>query len=311
MNLSLMLLEQILVMTIFILFGFLIVKCHILKGTDSAVISALVIYIICPALLLDAFQVSFSREKMYGFLLAIMASVLMHLLLLVVTYVIGKMISLNEVERMSIIYTNCGNLLVPLIGAILGKDYVLYCSAFMTIQNILFWTHGAYWLGGRSAMNPKKIITNPNIIALALGLILFCSGLRIPGLLGVAISKTGACVGPISMMVIGIIIGSANLRTVFTNWRSYLICFLRLIVIPLLTILMLWVTRIPGLMEQGPKILYVSFLGAAAPTAANVTQLANLYDNDTVLAGSINILSVFFCILTMPLMTIIYQWMFL
>lgn len=311
MNLSFMLLEQILVMAIYILLGVIIAKCHILNEKDSSVISALVIYIICPALILDSFQVSFSREKMYGFLLAIFASVLMHLLLLVVTYGIRKIISLNEVERMSIMYTNCGNLLVPLIGAILGKEYVLYCSAFMTVQNILFWTHGAYWLGGRSAMNPKKIITNPNLNALTVGLILFCTGLRIPGILGVAISRTGACVGPISMMVIGIIIGTSNLLFIFTNWRSYLICFLRLIVIPLLTILMLYITRIPGLMEQGPKILYVSFLGMAAPTAANVTQLANLYGKDSVDAGSINILSVFFCILTMPLMTIVYQRVFL
>jgi len=311
MNLSLMLLEQILVMTVYILFGFLIVKFHILKGSDSTVISALVVFVICPALLLDAFQVSFSREKMYGFLLAVLASILMHILFLVFTFGVGKIMSLNEVEKTSIIYSNCGNLLVPLIGAILGKDYVLYCSAFMAVQNVLLWTHGAYCLGGRTAVNPKKIITNPNIIALTLGLILFCTGIRIPGIPGMAIAKTGACVGPISMIVIGIIIGSADLRSVFTNWRSYLICFMRLILIPLLTILMLWITRLPGLMEQGPKILYVSFLAAAAPTAANITQLSNLYGGDSVLAGSINILSVFFCILTMPLMTIVYQWVFL
>ena len=117
--------------------------------------------------------------------------------------------------------------------------------------------------------------------------------------------------GPVSMMVIGMIIASANLKSVFTNRRCYLICFLRLIVIPLLTIAMLWVTRIPYLMDQGPKILYVSFLAAAAPTAANITQLSNLWGGDSVLAGSINILCVFFCILTMPLMTVVYQWAFL
>ena len=129
MNLSLMLLEQILVMTIYILFGFLLVKFHILKGPDSSVISALVVFVICPAMLLDAFQVTFSREKMYGFLLAVLASTLMHILFLGFTYLVGKRISLNEVEKASIIYSNCGNLMVPLIGAILGKEYVLYCSA--------------------------------------------------------------------------------------------------------------------------------------------------------------------------------------
>ncbi len=311
MNLSLMLLEQILVMTIYILFGFLIVKFHVLEGKDSSVISALVLFIISPALILDSFQVTFSLEKMYGFLLAVLASVLMHILFLVFTFGIGKILSFNEVERASIIYSNCGNLLVPLIGAVLGKEYVLYCSAFMAVQNVLLWTHGAYILGGRSAVNPKKIITNPNIIAMLLGLILFFARIRLPGILGAAITKTGACIGPVSMMVIGILIASANLKTVFTSRRSLLICFMRLIAIPLLTILMLWLTRIPYLIDQGPKILYVSFLASAAPTAVNVTQLSNLYGNDSILAGSINIMCVFFCILTMPLMTAVYQWVFL
>lgn len=310
MNLSLMLLEQILVMTIYILFGFLIVKFHILKGTDSSVISALVLFIISPALILDSFQVSFSLEKMYGFLLAVLASALMHLLFLVFTFGVRKLLSLNEVEGASIIYSNCGNLLVPLIGAILGKEYVLYCSAFMAVQNVLLWTHGAYILGGRSAVNPRKIITNPNIIAMILGLILFFTRIRLPGILGVAITKTGACIGPVSMMVIGILIASADLKAVFTNRRSLLICFMRLIAIPLLTILMLWLTRIPYLIDQGPKVLYVSFLASAAPTAVNVTQLSNLYGNDSVLAGSINIMCVFLCILTMPLMTAVYQHVF-
>lgn len=310
MNLSLMLLEQILVMTVYILFGFLIVKFHILKGTDSSVISALVLFIISPALILDSFQVSFSLEKMYGFLLAVLASVLMHLLFLLFTFGVRKLLPLNEVEGASIIYSNCGNLLVPLIGAILGKEYVLYCSAFMAVQNVLLWTHGAYILGGRSAVNPRKIITNPNIIAMILGLILFFTRIRLPGILGVAITKTGACIGPVSMMVIGILIASADLKAVFTNRRSLLICFMRLIAIPLLTILMLWLTRIPYLIDQGPKVLYVSFLASAAPTAVNVTQLSNLYGNDSVLAGSINIMCVFLCILTMPLMTAVYQHVF-
>ena len=116
MNLSLMLLEQILVMTIYILFGFLIVKFHILKGTDSSVISALVLFIISPALILDSFQVSFSLEKMYGFLLAVLASALMHILFLVFTFGIGKILSFNEVERAAIIYSNCNMIISGLIN---------------------------------------------------------------------------------------------------------------------------------------------------------------------------------------------------
>lgn len=90
-----------------------------------------------------------------------------------------------------------------------------------------------------------------------------------------------------------------------------MICLLRLVVMPLLTILMLWVSRIPWILDDGPRVLFVSFLAAAAPVAVNVTQLSDVCGKDSVQAGRINILSVFLCILTMPLMTAVYQWAFL
>lgn len=311
MNLSIMLLQQILVMALYILFGYLGVRFHVLKKDDSSRLASLVLFIISPALIFDAFQISFSFDKMIGFLLAVLASVLMHILFLALTFLFGKLMPLNEIERASVIYSNCGNLLVPLIGTILGREYVLYCCAFMSVQTVMLWTHCAYILGGKEAVNPKKIITNPNVIAMILGLIFFFTGIRLPMIPATALERTGACIAPVSMFVIGILIASSDLKEVFTRKRSWLVCFLRLIVIPLLTILMLRLTGIPYLMQDGASVLYVSFLASAAPTAVNVTQIADIYGKDSITAGSINIMSVFLCILTMPLMTAVYQWVFL
>ena len=311
MNLSLMLTEQILIMAVLMLFGYLSVRFHILNQEDSRSISLLILYIISPAMILDSFMISFSREKLFGFLLAILASVLMHIMFLVFTFLLSKYFHLNSVENASIIYSNCGNLLVPMIGAILGKEYVLYCCAFMSIQGIVLWTHGAYTMGGKDAVSFKKVIINPNIIAIFSGFILFLTGFRLPTILGTAIERTGACIAPVSMFIIGILIASADLKDIFTRGRSWLICIIRLLVIPVLTILMLRLTHIPYLINEGTKVLYVSFLASAAPTAVNVTQLANLYGEDSILASSINIMSVFLCIITMPLMTAVYQWVFL
>ncbi|MBQ9155271.1 MAG: AEC family transporter [Eubacterium sp.] len=311
MNLSLMLTEQILIMAVLMLFGYLSVRFHVLKGEDSRVISSMVLYVISPAMVFDSFLISFSMEKLLGFLLALGASTLMHILFLIFTRLLGRFYPMNSVEKASIVYSNCGNLLVPMIGAILGREYVLYCCAFMSVQGIVLWTHGAYILGGRDAVSLKKFFLNPNIIAMFLGLLFFFTGLRLPAIPGSAIEKTGACIAPVSMFIIGMLIASADLKAIFTKGRSWIICAVRLIVIPLLTILMLFLLHIPSLIKEGPSILYVSFLASAAPVAVNVTQLANLYGEDSVLASSINIMSVFLCIITMPLMTMVYQLLFL
>ena len=311
MNLSIMLLTQILVMAIYILFGYLGVRVHILNPDDSSRFASLVLYIITPALVFDAFQISFSMDKVYGFLLAVLASVLMHILFLLFVFLMRKVIQLNVIERASLIYPNCGNLIVPLIASVLGDEYVIYCCAFMSVQLILLWTHGAYIIGGKEAVNLRKIVTNPNLVAMAVGLVFFFTGIKLPEIPAAAIERTGACIAPVSMIVIGILIASADLKSVLTRGRSWLICLLRLVVMPLLTIVLLWLTRVPWLMEKGPEILFVSFLASAAPVAVNITQIADLYGEDSILAGSINIMSVILCIGTMPLMTVIYQWVFL
>ena len=311
MNLSLMLLSQIMVMALYIFFGFLGVRFHLLKESDSSHLSSLVLYIISPALVFDAFQISFSMDKVRGFLLAVLASVLMHVLFLTFVHLFNKCFPLNAIERASLIYPNCGNLIVPLIGSVLGKEYVIYTCAFMGVQLIIFWTHGAYIIGGKEAMNLRKVAANPNIIAMVFGLLFFFNGWKLPEIPALAIERTGACIAPVSMIVIGILIASSDLKSIFARKRSWLICLIRLILMPLLCILLLWLTRIPWIMSHGPEILFVSFLAASAPAAVNVTQLAGVYGKDSILASSINIMSVFLCILTMPLMTMAYQWTFL
>ena len=61
-----------------------------------------------------------------------------------------------------------------------------------------------------------------------------------------------------------------------------------------------------GIHRQAKDILLVVFLAAAAPAAAMVTQLAQIYDRDSKYASVINVMSVIFCIVTMPLMVMLY-----
>ena len=53
--------------------------------------------------------------------------------------------------------------------------------------------------------------------------------------------------------------------------------------------------------------LMVVLLATAAPAAAMVTQLAQLYNKDVKYASVINVMSVIFCIVTMPVMVMLYE----
>lgn len=121
--------------------GYLIVKTGIVEDTDSKVLSKIILYLVIPCVIINAFQVNYTSDTVRGLLLAFIASVLTQIVLLIVVSVLGKLFHLNEVEIASIYYSNSGNLIVPIVTFILGKEWVLYGCVFMSVQLIFIWTH--------------------------------------------------------------------------------------------------------------------------------------------------------------------------
>ena len=111
-------------------------------------------------------------------------------------------------------------------------------------------------------------------------------------------------ISPASMMVIGMVIGDVDLKWVFRQKRPYLICLLRLIVFPLIA-----VVAFAGLERSGihPDAEYILMIATSAPAAAMITQLAQIYGKDSRYASVINVMSVIFCIITMPVMVLSYE----
>lgn len=101
MELSILLMEQIAKLFIMIFMGYVVVKIGLLKDEDSKVLSTLVLYLIVPCVILNAFQVDYTPEKVSGLELACIASLLLLFILLPVVNLIGKVLKLNEVETMS------------------------------------------------------------------------------------------------------------------------------------------------------------------------------------------------------------------
>ena len=103
---TLQLLQQIIVFFLMMACGFSVVKCGLIDAKSSRTLSVICIYIIMPCVMINAFQIEYSRSIRNGFLLAIAAAVLIHIFLLVFTQIIGKPLKLSVVEKESIIYSN-------------------------------------------------------------------------------------------------------------------------------------------------------------------------------------------------------------
>ena len=307
MELSILLAEQIIALFLKVIMGFLLVKIHLLKIDDSDVLSKLVVFVFSPCVLIQSFtHTHFSISTLSGLLLAIFGAAIVHVIYIALSKLGERFLGLNNIEKASLIYSNAGNLIIPLVSATLGDEWVFYSCAYIIVSTFLFWSHGKSVICEETKIELKKVITNPNILAIILGLIFFLTGFRLPSILDSCTASLGNMIGPASMLVIGMVIAEMDLKRIFTNRRAYMVCFGRLVLYPLITILVFCFSGILTLHEQASHILLVTLLAASAPCAANVTQIAQIYHKDAVYASSINVITVVFCMITMPIMTAIY-----
>ena len=307
MELSILLAEQIVAMFFTMAVGYVVVKIGLFRESDSKVLSNVVVYICSPCVIIDSFQIEMTQDKVNGLLLAFVISVLVHIFMIGTTALLDRVVHFNAIEKASIIYSNCGYLIIPLVRAVLGSEWVFYTTAFIVVQTVLIWTHGIRMLNQGSESNYKEILLNPNIIAMVIGILLFAMGIRLPSVIGVGVSSFGNMISPASMLVIGMVIGKVNLGWVFTQKRPYLICFIRLIFYPVIAAVCLGCLGRMGIHEDAEYILMIVLLATAAPAAAMITQLAQIHNKDVKYASVINVMSVIFCIVTMPLLTMLYE----
>lgn len=304
---ALILTKKIISMAVMMLLGFLMVRLKLLKGSDSKVLSTVSLYIIMPCVLISSFQVEFTKEVREGILLALGAAVLVHAVLILVNEPMKRWLKLDAVEQASVIYSNSGNLIIPLVTAILGKEWVIYSSAFLSVQMVMLWSHGKSLICGEKGLDLKKILCNVNMISILVGILLMLLGLKLPDLVSDTMDSFAGMVGPMAMLVTGMLMGEMNLKKIFLSCRLWGISALRLVAVPLLILLILKYCGLAGLVPNGSSILLVTILAVITPSASTITQLSQVYGLDAEWAGAINVLTTILCVATMPLMIAIYQ----
>ena len=251
MELSILLMEQIVKLFIMIFMGYAVVKMGLLKDEDSKVLSTLVLYLIVPCVILNAFQVDYTPEKVSGLELACIASLLLLFILLPIVNLIGKVLHLNEVETMSIYYSNSGNLIVPLVAFMLGDKWVFYACVFMGLQTIFFWTHCKKVISREASYDWKKIVLNLNIISIFVGILLFFTGIRLPALVNNTLHSVGSMVGPASMIVTGMLFAGMDFKQIFANKRVYFVSFFRLIIVPVIALFLIKCSQLSTFSSNG------------------------------------------------------------
>lgn len=307
MDIALLLADKILQLTLMVLLGYAVVKTKLLTSDQSYPISIIGLYIISPAMLITAFQVDYTTETLNGLYLAFVISIIFSALLILLGWILKKSAKLDNIEQATTIYSNSGNLIIPIVASLFGAEWVIYSTAFIVVQSVLFWSHLRSLICGKGSVPFRKILFNINIIAIIVGMVLFLLHIKLPTTIAGTLSGLGNMIGPLSMLVAGMLIAEIPFKDIITDKRIYLVTFLRLIFIPLILLAVIKLCGFERWVVNGETIVMITFLATISPSAATITQMAVAYGQDAKKASAIYGVTTLLCVFTMPFIIWLYQ----
>ena len=288
------LIKQIVVMLAMMSVGVVLYKIKAVDETGVAQLSNIALYVATPCVVLRALAIPYDAEKISTGML-VMA---FFLIIFFASIIIGRF-GCGRVDRIgtfAVVFSNSGFVGIPLIQGILGDEYVFYVTMTMVVGTITFWTYGVYLMSGdKGEVSVKKILTNPNLIAVVVGMILFFAVDELPYVVqqvlnGMANMNTG-----LGMVILGATLGASNIGLMVTDTRLYKAIVLRLVVVPLVCIPILMLMPAPF------EVRMVMMIIAAAPAASATSMLALKYGADYSYGTGLSIGTTIVSMITMPL----------
>ena len=197
-----------------------------------------------------------------------------------------------------------------------GETGLLLMLAHNSAMNIYIFTYGIKLMRrnnrGQRKMTPNlfiravfKLILNPNILALIIGLIVSLTPHSLPEAVDEYLLYIGGVSTPMAMIFIGSSLSNYKLSETLRDLRTLEASAMKLIWLPLITMGIVYALPIAGIIKC------IVILGAAFPTAATVSMLAEQEGQSVATASRVLFISTLASMATVPLVINLVTGMFL
>ena len=298
MELSIQVFNQVVVIFILMITGAVLYKTKIISDEGTSQLTGLLLNIVMPAVIIDAFQKEFNAEIVNNLLIATGISIVIHIIAILLSSVIFiKDTPGNAVNKFSSVYSNCGFMGFPILTAVFGTDGVFYGSAYFAVFTVLSWTHGVYVYGKKEAeLNIKKIIFNPGMIGVITGVALFLLKVKLPYVLDESLGYVAMLNTPLAMIVLGTHMARIKFEDIKDKLNLSIVTLLKLVIIPLSGIIFIKLFNITG--DAAGAVI----ISAACPTAASSALFALKYNKDAVYSTVTVVVTTLLSIISLPLL---------
>ncbi len=290
--------NQVGILYIMVLVGIICDRIGLFTEKAGKACTDLLFYIITPCVIINSFLTrEFTKESGMKLLIAVGCGFLLHFVAIAINTPLFSRGDKNKncVYKYGAIYGNVGYMTLPLTEALLGSEGVFYCSAVVMAFNVVSFTHGVFMMDKEKGFDAKKLILNPGVISVIIGLPFFLSGINLPEFFSKPVSFIADTQTPIAMLIFGTFLSHTKLKNIFQNKKIFLVALSKLIILPAV---MIGFYRLIGL---SGTLLTAMAISSCAPSANNTVLFSAKYGKDTGLASQLVATVSFISILTMPI----------
>ena len=287
--------EQLSILYIFLLAGWLIGKLKKDKASHSDILSVLLVNIFLPCKVFNTFANNFSASYFLDNFYLPLSALILLVVLATVSHFASKLLTKKPYERKvykySFAITNYAYLGYTLIGSVFGEEILAKFMLFAIPFIIYTYTVGYVLLTG--GKKPIKKLLNPITVSIVLGMIVGLTGLPIPKVVSSTVSMASACVGPLSMILTGMTLSTFVIKELVCDKTAYIFSALRLIVIPGIIYLFCRLLQIDTLL---PMMLIITCM----PCGLNTIVFPKLIGEDCKPGARLALITHIFSIATLP-----------
>ena len=300
-----------LVMFTCILVGFILRKARVLPENAASVLSKLVLYVFLPAAMLASFIKYCTVASLMAEYKLILYCCVALALEIVISIPLSKAFSKVKNERniyiYALIFCNFGFLAKAIVPQIMGDEAFFRYNLFSAPIELLMYTWAINLLipeGKKPEKSGWKNLLNPIVVSIIAGIVLGLLGAKkwMPGFAMTALGNLGSCMGPVAMLLTGVVIGGYSVRGLLKNKKVYIVTFLRLLVLPLILTGLLW------LLGADKGTLLLALFGFGSAMGLNSVVIPAAYDGDTHTGASMAMISHAGAVVSIPLLYALLNW---
>lgn len=284
-----------------LILGFVLFKCHIFDEYTNKKISALIVNVASPMLIISSIAGVEGSNKSIVFLM-ICAGILMYIGFIILGKIINRIFPFPKkdwpVYECMVVFANTGFMGYPVLLDVFGQEAVFYASLIHMAFNFFVYTYAIMCLtkgdDSEFKLNFKQLLT-PGIILIFVGIFIYLFDIQLPSVLMDTINSVGSLTAPLSMMMIGSSLAVYPIKDSFTDWRSYVFAFVRLMIVPFVTMIMCRLLHIDAYYAN------ITIITNAMPVGSMVLMLATQYNANVKIVTRNIVVSTLLSVITIPI----------